>query len=227
MKRNLLLFAVAAYSLAGSAAFAKEVITKAYFPYVSTPVLGEYLAPGATLINTATGGAVVYDLLANPIVVPPFDITQGYIQRNVDLNNRYSESISGLDAVLVSKGDTLTINFTDSTTLSPPVDSEYLVVTFDALGEDGGDFYDWYLENPVAITGKFGAGDYTAYVISNTSGELESATTNGGLLFFNRSVEATVRMAEQEWVVPEPSTATLSLLALAGLAARRRRRYPH
>ena len=61
-----------------------------------------------------------------------------------------------------------------------------------------------------------------------------SGASYGGLVFFHTSVADAVRLAEvdpatiitpapSEPVVPEPTTSTLSLLALAGLALRCRR----
>ena len=78
----------------------------------------------------------------------------------------------------------------------------------------------------MTITGRFSNGDYTAYVISETCDQTDGDTTYGGLVFFNNSVARTVLAAETfpGAAVPEPATATLSLLALAGLAARRRRK---
>ena len=101
-------------------------------------------------------------------------------------------------------------------------ETDYLVVNF-----DDADFAAWYTSTPMTITGKFKDNvEATAYVISETCDQTDGDTTYGGLVFFNNRVAQTVLDAETfpGAVVPEPATATLSLLALAGLAARRRRK---
>ena len=122
--------------------------------------------------------------------------------------------------------DTLVIDFTIHMKLGGPVDTEYLVIMFRHQNGTGSDFAEWYEKHPVTITGVFTNGTYLAYVITDTCDQLDQASTNGGLVFFNASVSPAVQAAEvtpSSGNIPEPTTATLSLLALAGLAARRRR----
>ncbi len=66
-----------------------------------------------------------------------------------------------------------------------------------------------------------GSGQWTTLTVNSA---LTSALDS--LFVFNNTVETTglVSISRDALTVPEPATATLSLLALAGLAARRRRK---
>lgn len=254
MKKTLSILATVALSLCATTSYAKEIVLKPYADYIESPTISEVIAPGATLINSETGKVVEYDVKAEPPVAPPFDITQGLIVWNIEMANRYNEAISledvsetaGDSAIRITEYDTLVLDFTSgSLTLGGPTDAEYMVLMFRSRTAFGDDFVEWYSTNEVPIIARFTNGDYLAYVIDDTCDELtedkntpgllvpNAASTMGGLVFFNESVAPKVLEAEVEPgtiptpstpAVPEPSTATLSLLALAGLAARRRRK---
>ena len=249
MKKTLSVLAVAALSMSAVTSYAKEVTLRPSAEYVESPTVATVIASGATLINSKTGNVVVYDLNdASTTNDTPFDVTQGRISWGIDLNNTFNEPITLSDvsqdatdtAVKVSPGDVLVLDFSSySANLkwAFPTDAEYLVLMFRPRTEFANDFAEWYSTNGVQITARFTDGDYTAYVIDYACDLPGSgaASTYGGLVFFNESVQSYVQAREVDPdtitpapepspSVPEPTTATLSLLALAGLAARRRRR---
>lgn len=226
MKKTLSLLAVAALALSAASASAKEVTVNPYGT-IQSPVMGNTIGLSATLINSSTGGQIWYDLRTNPIVYPPFDINEGHIHWALNLADSDNNPGLDLDSLELAEDDSLLLDFTvNMNNLSGPVDAEYVVVMFRRNTGYGDYFSTWYEENSVNITGRFNNGDYTAYVISETCDMEQDASTYGGLVFFNHSVAPTVLAAETfpGAAVPEPATATLSLLALAGLAARRRRK---
>lgn len=233
MKKTLSLLAVAALAMSAAPGIAKDVTVKPYTEQIDSPTMGNTIGLSATLINSSTGGQVWYDLRTNPAVNPPFDIGKGHIYWGLKLNNVYNESIELDDlsataedlAVKITSEDTLIIDFS-TMGLGGPTEAEYVVVMFRHNNGEGNYFSTWYEENSVDITGKFNNGNYDAYVIKETCDMEQTASTYGGLVFFNHSVAPAVLAAEifPGAAVPEPATATLSLLALAGLAARRRRK---
>lgn len=188
---------------------------------------GSMLAPGATLINTETQGVIIYDENMIPPLSAPFDLSHGVGYKGFTLSGS-----------LPTTGETLKLDFTsiyqinfsyilsesavgyDENQNAYPLD--YVVLTF-----DNANFAEWYTETPMSITATFNGGtEATAYVIQNTCDRTDADTTYGGLVFFNSRVRTAAEESEQfpsAASVPEPTTATLSLLALAGLAARRRR----
>lgn len=187
-------------------------------------VIGAALAPGATLINSDSGYVIVYDeSVTPPPIEAPFDIEHGIRVKNYTL-----------DGTLPTVGDKLVLDFTDlndtyvsnwgyylqdGATAWSMLDGEFEVdyVVFDF---DNADMAAWYSETPMTVIGKFTGGvEATAYIISDTCDRTENDSSYGGIVFFNERVLPAVTPA-----VPEPGTATLSLLALAGLAARRRRK---
>ena len=109
-----------------------------------------------------------------------------------------SSALSDLNLTL-SAGSTLTIDFTSILTQPSIMEAGYVVLDFDnvALAPTSDSI----------VTGVYKGNSLTAYYVPQ---ELNGA--NVGSLFF--SLES----------VPEPATSTLSLLALAALAARRRRK---
>ena len=247
MKKKLSLLTIIALTLCATTSHAKDVVLKPSVGYMESPVVSEVIAPGATLVNTNTGDVVVYNLNDAVKVEPPFDITKGLAIWGIELNNQYNEPITLGDvsqtatdtAVKVSPSDTLVLDFSSTNpnmNLGGPTDAEYMVLMFHAQTSFGNDFAEWYSTNEISIIGRFTNGDYKAYTIDDTCDLLGSgsSSTYGGLVFFNTSVAEAVSLAEVDPDtitpapstpnVPEPTTATLSLLALAGLAARRRRR---
>ena len=232
--------------LSATSSKAKEIILKPNVSYMESPVVSEVIAPGATLVNTLTGNVVVYNLNSNPQVEPPFDITKGQIIWGLDLYNKYNEPITLEDvsqiatdsAVKVAPGDTLVLDFSldsGALKLGGPTEAEYMVLMFHEQVNFGNDFAEWYSTNEIGIIARFTNGVYTAYAIDDTCDLLGSgaSSTYGGLVFFNEDVAESVFLAEVDPAtispmplsdsIPEPATTTLSLLALAGLAARRRR----
>lgn len=185
---------------------------------------GATLAPGATLVNSKTGKELVYDSTAEPPLNPPFDLTKGLIFEEPELKTSSEESLMSLS---LSEGQTLNLDFTDTTAnygayLHAPEYAdkyEYLMFAFENVN-----FAEWYKASPVTIIGTFNDNYvYTAYVVMDAcdwvEGDAFSKSTYGSIVFFRDDVAQ-----EIESNVPEPTTATLSLLALCGLAARRRRK---
>lgn len=221
MKKTLSLLAVAALAV-GTSLSAATTLTVALptdrngLPVIVPPAYGTATATQATLINTDTKGIIYFDVSEGSDIVPaPFDLTNGGRVKNYVLSG-----------TLPTSGDSLVIDFTDlQINLGYYLtygEIDYLVVNF-----DDADFAEWYTSTPMTITGKFkDSVEATAYVISETCDQTDDDTSYGGLVFFNNSVAETVLAAETfpGAAVPEPATATLSLLALAGLAARRRRK---
>ncbi len=226
MKKTLTLLAAVALALGAS----QRVDAKNLYviiDHTDSPTYGDVLAPGATLINTETGNSFSYDVNVDPPVDPPFDYSEGSILKGFTLQTAKFEDVV-IDDVTLSEGDDLILDFSTYHTgggsgLGLPTEKDYLVIMF-----NDSNFATWYEENPVSITGKFRDGELaTAYVVSyacdmydESGSSLNTASTYGGLVFFSRQTEGLAYAA----TVPEPTTATLSLLALAGLAARRRRK---
>ncbi len=192
---------------------------------------GSKIAPGATLVDSATGGVVSYDEADEvDVIKAPFDINDGVAFTTLTLD--LSDMVLGeanklvLDFTTVAGqyqlqywGIYLNAGYTyDFTNDGLPDDVDYLFINI-----KGVDFGQWYEENrPVEVIGRFSAGsdsivETTAFVVTDAC----DTESQGGIAFFSDDVIDDVRNSE---VVPEPTTATLSLLALVGLAARRRRK---
>lgn len=241
MKKTLSILAVAALGVgAAMTTAAKDVVIEADRSNNTTGTAYGSLATGATLVDTATGGIIIYDESDDiDVIEAPFQVTEGVATSVLTVN---------LADVAIQEGDRLVIDFTSvgygsqswglyltrgyegyDYMTGAPINYDYLMV-----GIAG--FADWYQANgPIEMVGRFRTssdGSYieaTAFYIAeacdyNTAGD---PTSQGRLLFFSEDVIEDVRNAEvppSSPAVPEPTTATLSLLALAGLAARRRRK---
>lgn len=239
MKKTFSLLAVAALAVgsalnAGTITVSPPTNPDTGLPETVSSVFGTGIAQSATLINTATEGIIYFDTRGDAVPAP-FDVTHGTRVKNLVLSG-----------TLPTTGDELVLDFTTITQLNlgyylkdtaigyldedgdgqtESFDIEYLVVNFDNT-----DFAEWYATTPTTVTGKF-KDDITAtgYVIASTCDQQEGDTSYGGIVFFNARTTQQVLAAEKTPgadtpAVPEPTTATLSLLALAGLAARRRRK---
>ncbi|MDO5463852.1 MAG: PEP-CTERM sorting domain-containing protein [Akkermansia sp.] len=245
MKKTLSLLALAALSVGATVSAAThtfqpelKVINNSYYDTLYT-TQGAVLTPGATLINTVTTGIVSYDHTVEPKVDSPFDINGGasYSNLNLNLTDVAISSISPGDTIILdfnwlksAAGNDIGYYLNSGTTViyrespeSPEytdVLANYIVVQFN----DVNFLNDVYAESPVSIYGLFADGRKAeGYIVSYACDEGDSNRPSpvGGIVFFNESVTDKVHSAE---VVPEPTTATLSLLALAGLVARRRRK---
>ena len=230
MKKTLSLLAIAALTI-GASLSAAEIQVKGNPVSLKT---GAVLPMGATLINSATGRTVVYD--ENETTIPPIEAPF-----NID-GGMLIESYM-LSGDLPTEADELILNFTNinqymtipdwGTYLTGELYNgsivEYIVFNFvenvDVVGSPTIDIAAWYEDNPVSITGVFKNGyTTTGYLISDPCDA--SYPSYSRIVFFSDDVAPAVLAAEiiPGAAVPEPATATMSLLALAGLAARRRRK---
>lgn len=233
MKKTLSLLAAAALALSAAPGMAKTITLNPKITNFQSAVEDNTIAPGATLINTTTGGMVTYDINADPKIEPPFDINSGFAYWGFKLYDPDLDvqDIVSLEDIAVSEGDEIVLDFTTwhtggGTGMGGPVDKEYFVIMFRSMTGEGDNFSTWYDEGgkDIPITAKFTTGTYDAYIIDETCDQADSASTWGGLVFFKAGdVAPKVREAEV-FPVPEPTTTTLSLLAFAGLVMRRRRR---
>lgn len=229
MKKTLSLLALAALAVGASLTTeAKDVVITAD-PSSSSGTAYGSLATGATLIDTATGGIIIYDESDDiNVIEAPFNINEGSAATSltVDLND-----------VAIQEGDRLVIDFTG---IGYGYQNWGLYLQRNYVGSNGENydylriniqgFADWYQEKgPFEMVGRFKISsdnsyiETTAFYIAEACdfNDVGDPTSQGSLLFFSEDVIDDVRNSE---VVPEPTTATLSLLALAGLAARRRRK---
>lgn len=241
MKKTLSILALAALAVGISMGEEVEKVITVYpeFPLdsegryeVPSNQYGAKIAPGATLVDSSTGGVVTYDEADEiDVIKAPFDIDEGLAYTTLTLD---------LSDLVLGEATKLILDFTTvSGKYQPQNWGLYLQAgyTFDYIEETVGnedidylfisikgvDFGQWYEENrPVEVIGRFSAGtgsifETTAFVIT----EACDASSEGGITFFSEDVIDDVKDSE---VIPEPTTATLSLLALAGLVARRRRK---
>ena len=231
MKKTLSLLAIAALTI-GASLGAAEIQVKGNPVSLQT---GTALPMGATLINSATGRTVVYD--ENETTIPP-------IEAPFNIDGGMLVASYMLSGDLPTEADELILDFTNINQYMPipdwgsyltgelyngSIDVEYIVFNFvedvNVPGSHNIDIAAWYENNPVSITGVF-KNDYktTGYLISDPCDA--SYPSYSRIVFFSDDVAPAVQDAEifPGAAVPEPATATLSLLALAGLAARRRRK---
>lgn len=229
MKKTLSLLAAAALALSAAPGMAKTIELLPNFSFQSV-IEGTTIAPGATLINTVTGGMVTYDINADPKIEPPFNISDGTVYWGSKILDP-KDAVVSLNDVAVSEGDEIVLDFTTwksggGAGMGGPVNKEYFVIMFRSMTGEGDNFSTWYDEGgkDIPITARFLNGTYEAYIIDETCDQAQTASTWGGLVFFRANdVAPKVRDAEV-FPVPEPTTTTLSLLAFAGLVMRRRRR---
>lgn len=228
MKKTLSLLAIAALSL-GTALNAATLTIKV----IGAPQGSTLFSRGAELYDTYTEGTVSFDENEGKDIKAPFDLNKGHVIRNYQLVD--IPEPSDLDLEITE----LVLDFTEINQYMPipdwgsylgSTDVDYLSFNFklDYTDPQSAKFslVDWYAElnSPIRITGLF-ENDVKAdgFLVTYTCDEAQSpgATPQGGIVFFSEDVIDDVRDSE---IVPEPTTATLSLLALAGLAARRRRK---
>lgn len=239
MKKTLSLLTIAALSL-GTALNAATLTIKVK----GAPQSLNYLfSKGAELYDTYTESTVSFEENeGKDIVEAPFDLDEGLIIRNYQLVDIPDPSVLDLEIT------ELVLDFTEINQYSPIpdwgsylnagasyssgglTDVDYLSFSFklDYIDSTSAKFslVDWYAElnSPIKITGLFKNGvEADGFLVTYTCDEAQTpgATPQGGIVFFSDDVIDDVRKSE---IVPEPTTATLSLLALAGLAARRRRK---
>lgn len=246
MKKTLSLLAIAALAVgAPIPSAAKDVVVKPAFPIGAngyydneSAQYGSKITPSGTVVNTESGNSVTWDEADDvDVIEAPFNKDEGIAFTALTLS---------LDDVAVSEGDRLVLDFTEVTGKYQPqawgmylsmdytgnftnpssgnVESgnvDYLMITI-----KGVNFANWYKEHPIEIVGRFYSDwngstiESTAYVITDYC----DVASEGGVVFYSEDVIEAVEAAEVPPMVPEPATATLSLLALAGLAARRRRK---
>ena len=131
-----------------------------------------------------------------------------------DANNVYLGSSAGYtkaegtDVAVFDFGGAITLNTSDT----------YYAYLMDGASDD-----DWKAGKTIVPSGQYYSGQLAA-----AGGSLSSSAANWGLLNGQKALASTgyapVMSIVTTPAVPEPTTATLSLLALAGLAARRRRK---
>ena len=238
MKKTLSLLALGAIAIGATVSAADTVTVKAQYPIddngqyeVQSPNYGANIAPGATLIDTATGKVTIYDEADDiDVIKAPFELNEGMSVTTLQLD---------LSDVELGGANKLVLDFSEVSGRYQPqnwgvyLQADYTAdYTGDYIADDvdyllitikGVDFASWYSENsPVEIIGRFSTGfgsvfETTAFVITEPC----DLSYEGSVVFFSEDVIDEVRAIE---TVPEPTTATLSLLALAGLVARRRRK---
>ncbi len=119
---------------------------------------------------------------------------------------------AGTDVAVFDFGGAITLNTSDT----------YYAYMMNSAGDDA-----WVVGETTVS-----AGQYYSAQLAAAGGSLSSSAANWGLLNAQKGLASTAYAPVMSIVttpavapaVPEPTTATLSLLALAGLAARRRRR---
>lgn len=229
MKKTLSILALAVLAVGAALTTEANDVVITADPSNSVGTAYGSLAPGATLIDTATGGIIIYDESDDKDVIKaPFNINEGSAATSltVDLND-----------VAIQEGDRLVIDFTGigygSQNWGLYLQPNYVGSNgenYDYLRINIEGFADWYQENgPIEMAGRFKISpdnsyiETTAFYIAEACDDNDEGTptSQGSLLFFSDDVIEDVRNSE---VVPEPTTTTLSLLALAGLVARRRRK---
>ncbi len=170
----------------------------------SNVILDNVTLDAATQVTAGAGATVSYvniEMTGSTVVdagkLPTFETSQGTTEENVQ-----AFTISGLNAAIVQ-------STTDSLTLDILMDTAQLDA-FNAAYNNG-EIVVFELDG---ITSLDPALDYTNITLDINNG----AFTQGILGFTNGGTGGNIML-----YIPEPSTATLSLLALAGLLARRRR----
>ncbi|MDO5472790.1 MAG: PEP-CTERM sorting domain-containing protein [Akkermansia sp.] len=232
MKKTLSLLAIAVLAVgAALTTEAKDVVITADSSNVAGTAYGS-LASGATLIDTATGGIIIYDESDDiDVIEAPFNLLEGTAATSLTVN---------LNDVAIQEGDRLVIDFTSIAygyqTWGLYLQPNYVGSSgenYDYLRINITGFADWYQEyGPIEMAGRFKISSDNSYIETTAFYIAEACdfndegtpTSQGSLLFFSEDVIDDVVAAEVPPMVPEPTTATLSLLALAGLAARRRRK---
>ena len=154
-------------------------------------------------------------------------------------NTAYQNSFSPDAQLRGNTTDSWTMNFT--VTNNTEEELSLTQFTFDAYGINGGGT-DKNASIPVTLTlGQASASISLAYAGSTTTGTLDLTGDNAITIGANETVSLALTMTASNGYntysgitagsvtyttpsMPEPTTATLSLLALVGLAARRRRR---
>lgn len=151
-----------------------------------------------------------------------YSATEGYDLNSIHVNNstvNYTNGYTNITEVLKQKEYT-------------SITSAVLVYTFDKTqsntmnGTFGGTLYLWLdsEETPLSIYAGYQrdtyVGSLTNLVFDENRVDTQSVRFYDGLIEDSAEFAKTIRNGS----IPEPSTATLSLLALAGLAARRRRK---
>lgn len=229
MKKTLSLLALAALAVgAPLTTEAKDVVITAD-PSSPSGTAYSSLATGATLIDTATGGIIIYDESDDKDVIEaPFNLHEGIAATSLTVN---------LNDVAIQERDRLVIDFTrigyGSQNWGLYLQPNYVGSNgenYDYLRINIKGFADWYQAyGPIEMAGRFKISSDNSYIETTAfyiaeacdDNDVGNPTSQGSLLFFSEDVIDDVRSSE---VIPEPTTATLSLLALADLAARRRRK---
>lgn len=228
MKKTLILLAVGALITGTTLSAAETDTPQTIFVRGETQsnVIGAALARGATLINTETGDFIVYD--ENETTIPPieapFDVEHGVRVKNYTLEGTLPTAGEKLILDFTALSSTYVANWgyylTEDATVSDgqtEFEVDYLVFNFKDT-----DLASWYSKNPMSITGIFTGGiEATGYIISKTCDQTDPDTSYGGIVFFNQKTAPALTPTAN---VPEPTTTTLSLLALVGLFSRRRRK---
>ena len=168
---------------------------------------------------TVTGGTLTEQVTLSSISLTERggnDLAADRVLYVTDSNNVYLGSSSVFTKAEGS--DIAVFNFKDSITLN--TGSTYYAYLMNSAGDNS-----WEVGKTVVPGGQYYSGELAA-----AGGSLTSTAANWGLLNGQKALASTsyapvmTIVAKSVDPVPEPTTATLSLRALAGRAARRRRR---